>query len=97
MKTLKLKSTLLIEGNENSRSSYLDLLKAAINQMPPNGFTPEDIGKRWDLLKKVESAKKELVLEDADFAFLQALVKNQRFAVLHEFVHQYLEDVKDAK
>lgn len=98
------------EGANNSEVNHLEehkgavkvttaeLCKTAINSRPDQGFTPEDMFNRLQVLGAIETQKNASVitLEDAQYNTLLGCVNNMKFAMLEAAFYHFIEQIKKA-
>jgi hypothetical protein len=97
MKTFEIKQTEIQNNPTETKLTYIDLCQAVLNHMPQQGFTPEEMAARMDVLKKLKSAKvgDTVELENAEAAKLLECTQAMRWAVLHEDLIGFTEAVKE--
>jgi len=107
MKKIKLEDKEFEVGTGNTKNkvkfSYKEHLLKTLDRIPPpsardvGGLSIEEIEKRIRLKKLVTEAKKELILEQADYAYILNLVIKERWNVVHEGIVGYVNAIKNAE
>ena len=91
---------LVVDGIDK-KATYFDLIKLAVQATPPRGFSIEDMTMRLKILEKAKKAiediddAKGLYLEDAEADSLNSYVNSCPWAVIHQDVVSFAEDVKN--
>lgn len=85
------------------KMSTLDLIKMAINDVPPGGFAASDMMERLELLSIVKDIQKlpeeqqpdHIELEDAQFKNLGKYVNSMKWSILSQFIVDFTELFKE--
>jgi len=87
-------ATIQINGTDKV-FTVAELLKEAVNVIPKEGLTPDQIQKRLRVLKVVNQAKDEnlttLSFEDADFKTACDCVTAMRWGVIDPFIIEFCD------
>ena len=95
MKTLKNKKTTIdVSKDSTEKTTFADLAKACINNVPQTGLDVLQMKARLDVMKKIDSSNGEIKLENAEADTLKECAKSMRWILLHEDVVDFLESVE---
>lgn len=74
-----------------------ELCKTAINNRPEQGFTPEEMFNRLQVLGAIETQKNEdvITLEDAQYNTLLGCVNTMKFAMLEAAFYHFIDRIKN--
>lgn len=76
----------------------VDVIRTVVSQPTPGqGINADDMRRRCRILDALEEANGNLVLEDADHAVLNGLVKSFQFGAAHPALLRVIDDVIEAK
>lgn len=83
---------------------FSEHLIGALNQPPtdersgqPRGFGPVEMRKRLKIVKLIENAKDEVLLENSDWSELKTCVTNQKWMLLDEAITDFSDAVENAE
>lgn len=82
------------EGHETGFCHYSDLIAIVIKRGKQGGLNYEDIENRLAIGKAIKEANGEIKLEDAEFKYLQKLVKEMTWPTVHEDLLKFRDDFK---
>jgi len=95
MATVKMKSFMLVIGDDSTEIKYTELLKSAVNSPKEGGFSPVEMRERLKILDALDNSKNgEIKLEDEDIKLLAELVKDQRFSIVHQGFIDYTDYIQ---
>jgi hypothetical protein len=102
MKIIKLskgKETISLGAQNDVDLEYstVDYIKAVINNRPQDGFSVEEIRKRFrviDTVEKLEEGAEELQLEDQDFEVLKQCVNQFKWGVMANSILEFADQFK---
>jgi hypothetical protein len=97
MKTVPLKTAKITDPAGNEREvNYADYIHAIMSSPADagKGMTLDEIRKGLRVLNALEKGTNDsFQLEDADFEFMAARVKNSKFNFAHPTILQFVEDI----
>lgn len=94
MKTLINKKTEL-EGKDNEKLDYADMIGVCLNQAKQGGFSLDDIEQRLRIKSATGSKKDDNIeLEDSDVQNLKKIVKNTKWPNVHEDILEFSKAVE---
>ncbi len=76
-------------------ATYADLISQALKASRPEGYNLDELKKRFRVIDVMDEAKKgkDIILEDADAAFLQTMLKDFTWLVVDRDLVNLVEDV----
>jgi hypothetical protein len=91
MKAIELKSFKELHDGREIDVTTIEMVRAAVKNAPPGGFTVDDIISRMRILDALSklNGKTTLELEDSDFANLGRYVKETRWNILSERIVEF--------
>lgn len=93
----KLIYKILGEEKKEGYIDYKDLLKHIMRSPmdPKSGIDPDEIDKSLRVMEYIEdSDDKELILEDADYSYMESKVTAFRWGYIHKNFKEFLDNVK---
>ena len=78
------------------RVTTKDVLLSVVRQADPNrGLNIEEMGRRWEVMKKLDAADDVAILEDAEYELVRNLYEKFPFRGVQECFLEMLEDIKN--
>ena len=94
MKSLKNKKTEISKG-ENEFTTYIDLAKVCIDNIPPGGLDEPQMIARFDVEDALKDSNGEIKFTTkAQLETLKECVKSMRWNMRHKDILSFIEDVK---
>ena len=80
-------------------TTYADMCKTAINNVPREGFTVDEMRKRLRIMDAIEAAKDQdlITVEDADIAVLKHCVAEIRWIRLDKAIVEFVDYIQAIK
>jgi hypothetical protein len=91
MKNIKL------EEGEIKELSYLNIMRACINEPARDGLSVDEMRKRIRVLDKLTDGIVELELEDDDFNTLKDIVNKKRWPMPHKNIIEFVDYINSIK
>lgn len=105
MREIKLRVTKIdlknITGEDKSidfdyKYNILEVLNSTVGASFGDGMTIEDIEKRLNIRKKVQTSTDVLLLEESDYEYLKKLVLEEKWKIADQVIIDYVNDIKNA-
>lgn len=97
MKVIQNKATSLPGEKPEEKIDYKFLIDICVKEQKQEGFTLEDMRKRFKILDVLEESKEEIKLEDSDFETLKEIINKKRWLVLERDVLKFIDDINAIK
>lgn len=80
-------------GTEPNKTTYRELIKIAINNVPKEGFGIEDIRKRLRVLDALEKKGDKIEFEDSDYELVKSCVNEQKWVVIDAGIVKFVDTI----
>lgn len=95
-KAIEIKTHETLKADQDKNLTTLDLMKAVLNHKPADGFSVDEMRRRFSILDKIDSIDpKETALElnDGEYGTLVQLIKPYKWGVMDKFIVDFVDSV----
>lgn len=85
-----------LKAKENQALTTLDLIRSVLNERPQEGFSVDEMRKRFKVLDKVDELHVDstvLELSEGEFQVLSQLTKNYKWGMLDKFILEFADSL----
>jgi hypothetical protein len=82
-----------IEFPTEKAAMFSDMLKTVVSNSPEGGYSLEEFRMGFKILEKIDVAEASIDFEDSEYQFVVNRLQRQRFNVVSNDVHAFIENV----